>query len=314
MRTPLFRGTAPALVTPFTADDRVDEAAFRDLLDFVIDGSPGYDGAELAGCEAVVVLGTTGENPTVTADERRHLVEIAVEHVAGRVPVIVGTGTNDTRSSVQFSREAADAGADGLLVVSPYYNKPTPDGLVAHVSAIADATDCPIVFYNVPGRTGANVTAPTQLRLAEAIPTMVGTKEASGDLNQIADILAHRPDGFAVYSGDDDLALPTVALGADGLISVCANAAPGPTAELVRAALDGDLASAQTHHFALLDAMRASFAEANPTPVKAVLAEMGRMRADVRLPLAPLTDGARARVLRDYAAWIEAARRPEPAA
>jgi len=314
MRTPLFRGTAPALVTPFTADDRVDADAFRDLLDFVIDGSPGDDGAEHAGCEAVVVLGTTGENPTVTADERRALVELAVEHVAGRVPVIVGSGTNDTRTSVAFSREADAAGADGLLVVSPYYNKPTPDGLVAHVAAIADATDLPIVFYNVPGRTGANVTAATQLRLAEAIPTLVGTKEASGDLNQIADVLAHRPDGFAVYSGDDDLALPTVALGADGLISVCANAAPGPTAELIRRALAGDVGTARALHFALLDAMRASFAEANPTPVKTVLADMGRMRADVRLPLAPLTDGALERVREAYSPWIEAARRPEPAA
>ncbi len=302
----LFRGTAPALVTPFTTGGGVDEAAFADLLDFTLGGSPDADGYQHAGCEAVVVLGTTGENPTVTADERARLVDLTVQLVAGRVPVVVGAGTNDTATSVAFARVAADAGADGLLVVSPYYNKPTPAGLVAHVSAIADATDCPIVFYNVPGRTGQNVTAETQLRLADAVPTVVGTKEASGNLNQIADILAHRPEGFAVYSGDDDLALPTVSLGADGLISVCANAAPGPTSGLVRRALSGDLVGAQRLHFALLDAMRASFVEANPVPVKAALAAMGRMEDAVRLPLAPLTPAARDFVLSAYAAWIAA--------
>lgn len=307
-RLPVFRGTAPALVTPFTADDRVDEAAFRDLLDFTIGGSPDADGYQHAGCEAVVVLGTTGENPTVTAKERARLVALAVEHVAGRVPVVVGTGTNDTRSSVAYSREASDAGADGLLVVSPYYNKPTPAGLLVHLSAIADATDCPLVFYNVPGRTGQNVTAETQLRLADALPTLVGTKEASGNLNQIGDILAHRPEGFAVYSGDDDLAFPTVMLGSDGLISVCANVIPGPTSGMIRRAMHGDVPGARRIHFALLDAMRASFAEANPTPVKAVLAEMGRMEAAVRPPLAPLSEGVRERVLGAYAAWIAAGR------
>lgn len=307
-RTPVFRGTAPALVTPFTSDDRIDEHAFRALLDAVLAGSPDADGQAYAGCEAVVVLGTTGENPTVTPDERRRLVDVAVEHVAGRVPVIVGTGTNDTRQSVHFSHEAAKAGADGLLVVSPYYNKPTPAGLIAHVEAIAEATECPIIFYNVPGRTGQNVTAETQLRLADAVPTVVGTKEASGDLNQIADLLAHRPDGFAVYSGDDDLAFPTVMLGADGLISVCANAVPGPTAELVRRALDGDVAEARRLHFALLDAMRASFFEANPVPVKAVLAAMGAMEARVRPPLAPLADATHERVRAAYGPWIEASR------
>ena len=315
-RIPVFRGTAPALVTPFTPDgSAVDEAAFRRLLDDVIAGSetPGHgDHASVhhAGVEAVVVMGTTGENPTVTPDERQRLVELCVEHVAGRVPVVVGSGTNDTAQSVRLSRAAADAGADGLLVVSPYYNKPTPAGLVAHVSAIAAATDCPIVFYNVPGRTGQNVRAETQLALADAVETVVGTKEASGDLNQIADILAGRPAGFAVYAGDDDLALPTLALGADGLISVCANAVPGATAELVRLGLAGDLPGARALHFMLLGAMRASFAEASPTPVKAVLAAMGRMDAAVRLPLVGLSDAARTAVMAAYAPFITAARVP----
>ena len=304
-RQPVFRGTAPALVTPFTPGGTVDEAAFRRLLDRQIGGSA-LGGAAYAGVEAVVVLGTTGENPTVTETERQRLVEVAVEHVAGRVPVVVGTGTNDTAQSARFSKAAADAGADGLLVVSPYYNKPTPDGHVAHVAAIADATDCPIILYNVPGRTGQNIPAALTLRIADEVPSVVGTKEASGDLNQIADVLAGRPAGFAVYSGDDDLAFPTVCLGADGLVSVVANAAPGPTAEMVRRALAGDLPGARSLHVALLGAMRASFAEANPVPVKAVLAAMGQMDAAVRLPLAPLTPAAEALVMDAYADVVAA--------
>ncbi|MDX1440485.1 MAG: 4-hydroxy-tetrahydrodipicolinate synthase, partial [Rubricoccaceae bacterium] len=255
MKQPPFRGTAPALITPFTADNRVDEDALRRVIDFQIDGGLEYN-AEYKGVEALVVLGTTGENPTITTEERKRIVGLVMAHVAGRVPVIVGTGTNNTAQSVEFSRQAADAGASGLLVVGPYYNKPTPNGLLGHVSAIADATDCPIIFYNVPGRTGSNATAETQLRMAESIPSVVATKEASGDLNQIADIIAHRPDGFAVYSGDDDLTLPMLALGADGLISVCANAVPGRTSELVRKGLVGDFGTARSLHFFLLDAMR----------------------------------------------------------
>ena len=306
-RQPVFRGTAPALVTPFTPDGAVDEPAFRRLLDTVIEGSVTPGGAHHAGVEAVVVMGTTGENPTVTPDERQRLVELAVEHVAGRVPVVVGTGTNDTAQSVRFSKSAADAGADGLLVVSPYYNKPTPAGLLAHVSAVADATDCPVIFYNVPGRTGQNVLAETQLRLADAVPSVVGTKEASGDLNQIADILAGRPAGFAVYAGDDDLAFPTVCLGADGLISVIATAVPGAVSEMVRLALGGDVAGARDLHYLLLRAMRASFAEASPTPIKAVLAAMGRMDARVRLPLAPLSPAVHAAVMDAYGPFVDAA-------
>ena len=308
MRQPVFRGTAPALVTPFTLDGGLDEPAFRRLIDDQIAGSPGPDGTMNAGVEALVVLGTTGENPTVTHDERRRLIELAMEHTAGRVPVVIGTGTNSTAQSVTFSKEAADAGAAGLLVVGPYYNKPTPDGVVAHVSAIADATDCPIILYNVPGRTGSNLTASTTLRLVEAVPSVVGVKEASGDLNQIADVLAGSPEGVAVYSGDDDLAFPIVCLGGEGLISVIANVAPGPTAELVRLALAKDLVGARALHYTLLDAMRASFFEANPAPVKAVLAAMDRMAETLRLPLVPLTDTARQRVFAAYQPLINAAR------
>ena len=295
MKQAPFSGTAPALITPFTTDNEVDEAALRHVIDFQIAGGPDY-----AGIDALVVLGTTGENPTVTPEERQRIVEVVIEHVAGRIPVIVGTGTNDTAQSVEFSRQAADAGAAALLVVGPYYNKPTPDGVVGHVAAIADATDCPIVLYNVPGRTGSNLTAETQLRVAVEIPSVVATKEASGDLNQIADIIAHRPEGFAVYSGDDDLTLPMLALGADGLISVCANAVPGATSELVRRGLAGDFEGARVLHYELLDAMRASFYESNPGPIKAVMAEMGLIEPHVRLPLAPVTEATRARVLAAY--------------
>lgn len=305
-RQPVFWGTAPALVTPFTPDGEVDEGAFRRLIDFQIEGSPGPDGAAYAGVEALVVLGTTGENPTVTDDERRRLVDLALEHTAGRVPVVVGTGTNATAVSARYSKEAADAGADGLLVVGPYYNKPTPAGVVGHVAAIADATDCPIVLYNVPGRTGSNLSAETQLRVVEAVPSVVGIKEASGDLGQIADVIAGVPEGVAVYSGDDDLAFPTVCLGGHGLISVIANAAPGPVAEMVRRAGADDVAGARALHYALLGAMRASFFEANPGPIKAVLAAQGRMEETLRLPLAPLTDAARERVMAAYAALVEA--------
>lgn len=303
MKTPIFRGTAPALVTPFTTDGNLDIESLRRLIDFQIDG-----GTEYSGVEALVVLGTTGENPTIPEKERHELVDSVLDHVDGRVKVIVGTGTNNTAQSVALSKSAAEAGADSLLVVGPYYNKPTPEGLVAHVSAIAESTDCPIVFYNVPGRTGSNATAETQLRLAEEIPSVVGTKEASGDLNQIADIIAGRPEGFAVYSGDDDLTLPMLALGADGLVSVIANAVPGAASEMVRLGLTGEFDEARELHFSLLRAMRASFIEANPGPIKTVLAAMGLIEETVRLPLVPPQAENRVRILDAYAPFIEALR------
>lgn len=296
----LFRGTAPALITPFDEDDRIDTSALRRVIEFQIDG----------GVDALVVLGTTGENPTVTDDERRAIIDIALEQVNGRVPVIVGTGTNNTAQSVRFSSEAAAAGADALLVVGPYYNKPTPAGLVAHVSAIADATDRPILLYNVPGRTGSNIRAETTLRIADAVDTVFGIKEASGDMAQIADLLRHRPPGFGVYSGDDDLTLPMLALGADGVVSVIANAVPRKVTEMVRLGLGGDFSRARRLHFELLEAMRASFYESNPGPVKAVMAEMGLIQNRLRLPLAPCGEEVRQRVLAAYRPHIQ---KPEPA-
>ncbi|MEM8556725.1 MAG: 4-hydroxy-tetrahydrodipicolinate synthase [Bacteroidota bacterium] len=283
----LFRGTAPALVTPFTPDGALDAPALKRLIDAQIAG----------GVDALVLLGTTGENPTVTPAERQRLTEIAVAHTAGRVPLLVGTGTNHTAESVRFSREAATAGADALLVVGPYYNKPPANGLVAHVGAIAEAADLPIVFYNVPGRTGQNIPADLTLRLAEEVPHVVGVKEASGNLAQITDVLAHRPDGFAVYAGDDEFAFPLIALGADGVVSVVVNALPEAFCELVRLALDGETEAARALHFDLLPAMRACFLTANPIPVKAALAHLGLCGDTVRLPLTAPDAALRQRIL-----------------
>lgn len=283
----VFRGTAPALVTPFKSDGAVDEAALQVLLDRQI----------AVGADAVVILGTTGENATVWPGERERLVEQAIAHVRVRIPVIVGTGNNSTAESIVFSKQAAGAGADGLLIVAPYYNKPTQAGFEAHVAAIADASDCPIILYNVPGRTGLNVTAETTLALANAVPQVVGIKEASGDLGQITDILAHRPEGLAVYAGDDEMAFPLASLGADGVISVLSNVLPDAMGRLVAAALEGRYAEAREHHYRLMPAMRACFLETNPIPVKAMLAHMGLIGPDLRLPLVPMTEPGRARML-----------------
>ena len=290
----LFRGTAPALVTPFTADGAVDEATLRRLIDRQIDG----------GVEGLVILGTTGENATIWPDERRRIVDLAVEHTAGRVPVIVGTGNNSTSESIVFSKEAAASGADGLLVVGPYYNKPPQAGFVAHVAAIAEATDCPIMLYNVPSRTSFNFTAETTLRIAETIPSVVAVKEASGDLAQISDILAHRPDTLGVYAGDDEMTLPMVALGADGVVSVISNLIPRLFSDMVRAALAADYDTARRAHYRLMPAMRACFFETNPIPAKTLLATMGLIDPTMRLPLVPMEAANRQRLLDAFAGLV----------
>lgn len=293
----LFRGVAPALVTPFTSDDDIDEAAFENLIELQIEG----------GVSALVVLGTTGENPTITTSERRRIVDLAVDTAAGRVPVIIGTGTNNTDESVSFSQSAIEAGADGLLVVGPYYNKPSQAGFSAHVETIAEAADAPIIVYNVPGRTSFNIAAETTLHLAESVPQVVGVKEASGDLEQIGDILAHRPDDFAVYAGDDEMSLPLLSMGGDGTVSVISNALPERFCELVQAGLDDDLDRARKRHFELLPAMRACFFETNPIPIKDVCAAMGLMEPHVRLPLVPMDERApvRQRVLSAFDEFLQ---------
>ena len=286
----LFRGNAPALVTPFSDENTIDETAFRQLIDDQIEG----------GVAALVVLGTTGENPTISYKERQRLVALSIEHTAGRVPVIIGTGTNNTQESIEYSREAAGEGANGLLVVGPYYNKPSQEGIISHVSAIAETTDCPIIFYNVPGRTASNTLPETVLKMADLIPSVIGVKEASGDLSQITDILAYRAEGFAVYSGDDEMTLPLLLLGGDGVISVLSNACPGPMSALTTAALEGSYDEARSLHFKLVEAMRACFYESNPVPVKTILAHRKKMQPHVRLPLLPLTPPTMPRVLKAF--------------
>lgn len=292
----IFRGTGTAIVTPFTSDDRIDYESFRRHIEQQISG----------GVDALVVLGTTGENATIWPDERRELVEKAIEYIGGRVPVIIGTGNNSTSESIVFSKEAAEAGADGLLVVGPYYNKPTQAGFRAHVGAIADATDAPIVIYNVPGRTSFNILPETVLQLAEEVPSVVGVKEASGSLAQISDILAQRPASLAVYSGDDEITLPLIALGGDGAVSVISNAVPDLFSDMVRKALDGRITEAREIHFRLLPAMRACFLETNPIPIKAVMSQLGLMDSRLRLPLIEMEDDNRRKVLEVFGALIEA--------
>jgi 4-hydroxy-tetrahydrodipicolinate synthase len=263
----------------------VDETAVRRLARRQID----------AGIHFLVPCGTTGETPTLSANERRRVVEIVVEEAAGKVPVLAGAGGYDTRAVVEAAIDMEAAGAQGLLSVTPYYNKPTPEGLFRHYQAIAHATPLPIVVYNVPGRTGCNVTPPTLARLA-SLPTVVAVKEASGDITQISEVCHLLPSDFIVLSGDDAMTLPAMAVGARGLISVAANEAPGEMARLVEAAEKGDFARAREEHQRLLPLMLANFAESNPIPVKAAMAQMGLLEETFRLPMVPPTSETRERL------------------
>ena len=272
-----LRGCGTALVTPFTADGAVDEAALRALVRWQL--------AE--GIDFLVPCGSTGEAATMTLDEQRRVVAIVVEEVAGRVPVVAGAGSNDTQRAIAQSRAMRDAGATHLLHVSPAYSKPPQRGIEAHFRAVADAVDLPIVLYNVPGRTGSNMEAATTLRLAD-VANVVAVKEASGSLPQVQEILRDRPRGFAVLSGDDALTLPMIAAGGEGVISVVSNATPRLMARLCEEALAGDLPAARATQDRLLAWMHAAFVESNPMPVKAALAMMGRCANVLRLPLVPL--------------------------
>ena len=274
--TRLF-GCGTALVTPFARDGAVDERALRALVDWQI--------AE--GIDYVVPCGSTGEAATLSPAEHRRVVEIVVEQSAGRVPVMAGAGSNDTRKAITLSREMQAAGATHLLHVSPMYNKPPQRGILAHFRAIAEAVQLPIVLYNVPGRTASNMEAATSLALA-SVPNIVGIKEASGDIAQITAIIRERPEHFAVISGDDALTTAVVAAGGDGVISVVSNATPRLMSRLVACCRAGDQAEAQRLEAQLTPWMRAAFLESNPLPVKAALAMMGRIENVLRLPLVPL--------------------------
>jgi 4-hydroxy-tetrahydrodipicolinate synthase len=289
----LFTGVGTALVTPFTRSGALDEAAVRRLARRQIE----------AGVHFLVPCGTTGESPTLSAEEKRRVVELVVLESAGRVPVLAGAGGYDTREIVHLAGEMAAAGASGLLSVTPYYNKPTSDGLYQHYRAIAESTPLPIVVYNVPGRTGCNVDVATLLRLA-SIPNVVGVKEASGNMTQMVEVVRAVPDGFVVLSGDDALTLPLMAVGGRGIISVTSNEAPAEVAAMVEAAERGDFAAARALHARLLPLMQANFVESNPGPVKWALARMGLLEEAYRLPMVPPRPASQERIaeaLRDIA-------------
>ncbi len=278
-------GCGTALVTPFTREGAIDELALRAFVEWqVVDG-----------VHFVVPCGSTGEAVTLTPREHRRVVEITVEQVAGRIPVVAGAGSNDTQKAITLSREAQAAGATHLLHVTPMYNKPPQRALIAHFRAIADACDLPIVLYNVPGRTAINLEVRTCLELA-ADPRFVAVKEASGNLMQITEILRERPPAFGVFSGDDALTLSVMAHGGDGVISVVSNLVPRVVADLVNACARGDFAEAREIDARLTPVMHASFIESNPIPAKAMLHLMGKMEDSLRLPLVPLCDAHRALV------------------
>jgi len=277
-----WQGTYTAIVTPFGADGSIDEKRLRALVDFQVEGK----------VEGLVPCGTTGEGATLDAEEQSRVVRIVKEQAGGRARVIAGAGGNSTRAVIALAQRHVEAGADAILSVVPYYNKPSQEGMRRHFEAVADSLNVPVVLYNVPGRTSANMRAETTLRLAEHA-NVRAVKEASGDLVQAAEILRSRPEGFRVLSGEDNLTLPLIALGGDGVISVVANEVPGPMSDMVRAALSGNLEQARRHHFRLLGLMNANFCETNPQPVKAALAMMGRLDENLRLPLVPLSDALR---------------------
>jgi 4-hydroxy-tetrahydrodipicolinate synthase len=277
-----FQGTGTALITPFKSDGSLDEKALRGLVDFQIEG----------GIDMILPCGTTGEGATLTADETDRVAQIVIEQAEGRVPVIVGAGSNSTAKAIEGTKRAHQIGADGVLSVGPYYNKPTQQGFYEHFKAIAEAEDIPVIVYNVPGRTASNIEAKTMLHLAE-IPNIVAVKEASSNLGQIMEIIRDRPPDFRVLSGDDYLALAVVALGGDGVVSVVSNEAPGMMSEMINAGLEGNLSKACHLHYKLLALMNLNFIESNPIPVKAALAMMGLIEENYRLPMVPMTPGNR---------------------
>jgi len=272
-------GCGTALVTPFNTDFSVDDAALRELVDWQID----------EGIHFLVPCGSTGEAATMTVEEHRHVVEVVVQQARGRVPIVAGAGSNDTAKAFALSKEMRTAGATHLLHTSPMYNKPPQRGITAHYRAISQAVDLPIVVYNVHGRTGSNIEAKTTLEMSR-FPGIAAVKEASGQLSQIADILRGREPEFSVLSGDDEITLPVMALGGDGIISVISNATPKLMSQLCDAMRGGDVAAAREIHFRLLPWMRAAFVESNPLPAKAALAMMGRVKNVLRLPLVPMSE------------------------
>ncbi len=277
----MFHGAMVATVTPFR-NGKLDGNALKRLVRFQIE----------SGTDGIVPCGTTGESATLSFEEHERVIDLVLETADGRVPVIAGTGSNNTKEAIVLTRYAKKAGANAALVITPYYNKPTQEGLVRHFLAIAESTDLPLVVYNVPGRTGVNMTAATVARLAE-IPTIVGVKEASGNLSQVCDIIRATGRKFCVLSGDDALFFPMMALGAKGVISVASNVAPRLMAELYDTYVIGEISRARDIHYQLWPLFHALFVETNPIPVKTALAMMGSVREEFRLPLCPMGEANR---------------------
>lgn len=288
----MFQGALVAIVTPFK-DGRVDEAALRRLIDFQIAN----------GTHGIVPCGTTGESATLSFQEHERVVEITIEQVAGRVPVVAGTGSNNTDEAVKLTRHAKEAGANGALMISPYYNKPTQAGLYQHFKKVAQSVDIPIILYNIPGRTAVNMEADTIARLAE-LDNIVGVKEASGSMKQITDIIAKCGENFTVLSGEDFLTFPLLCVGGKGVISVTSNVAPRDMADLCNLYFDGKLTEARRLYYRLLPLCHSLFIETNPAPIKAALAMKGLMESDeVRLPLVQMSDANRERLRKELQAY-----------
>ncbi|MCB0761454.1 MAG: 4-hydroxy-tetrahydrodipicolinate synthase [Flavobacteriales bacterium] len=280
-----FSGLGVAMVTPFNASGDVDESGLRKLTNFLIDG----------GVDFLVVLGTTGESATLTSDEKKRVLDTVMDENSGRLPIVYGVGGNDTRV-VTTNLTAIPAGVDGILSVSPYYNKPTQEGIFQHYKVVSESTDLPIILYNVPGRTGSNVLADTTLRVADECKNIVAVKEASGNLEQVMHIIANRPQGFNVLSGDDALTLPMMAAGAEGVISVVGNAYPELFSKMVHCIAQGEWDIARAAHYTLLEPINAMFAEGNPGGVKEFLALKQVCGTRLRLPLVNVSDGLKNKI------------------
>jgi 4-hydroxy-tetrahydrodipicolinate synthase len=280
MVRPNFKGTITALVTPFREDFSIDFEKLKKLIEFQIEG----------GVDALVIGGTTGESATLSSKEKLALIIQSVEFSAGRIPIIAGTGSYNTAESIDMTVLAREHGADAVLLVAPYYNKPSQEGLYYHYKAIADAVDIPQILYNVPGRSAVNISAEVQLRLGEEFTNIVATKEASGNLEQIMEIIRNAPDNFNVLSGDDSISLPIILMGGTGVISVISNYAPKLFSECINEALNGNYDLALDLHYKLFDLMKLNFVEPNPVPAKTILSMMGMLDEVYRLPLIPITD------------------------
>ncbi len=280
MSEPFFVGTATAIITPFNENGSIDFRTFKKLIEEQISN----------GIEAIVVCGSTGEGATLSNKEKISLITSAVEYANGRVKIISGTGSNNTQQTIDLTIIAKEHGSDAVLIVAPYYNKPNQEGIFRHFKAIADLVNIPLIIYNVPSRTGINITAETQIRIANECINVVGTKEASGNLEQMAHIIQNAPSHFYLYSGDDVLTLPAISIGAKGVISVISNYAPKQFGDMVRFALQQNFAEARIIHYGLLELMSMNFVDTNPAPVKSIMKLLGMCEDYLRLPLVQISN------------------------